>query len=233
MKNSTINMAKFIETVVYYEFFSTIKNIWLNYTIKSVKISEWCIMRDKIVEILEDNNRLSALLIRDHVNEIEHMVKLIVTAYKAGKKVVLFGNGGSAADAQHIASELVGRFKLERKALRAIALTTDISVVTSIANDYGFENIFSRQIEAHVDEDDIVIAISTSGKSPNVLKGLRVARLRGAKLLGLTGKYGTELKEISDVTIIVPSENTPRIQEAHITIGHIICELVERTLFGK
>ena len=215
------------------EFFSIIKNIWLNYNIKSVKISEWCIMRDKIVEILEDNNRLSALLIRDHVNEIEHMVKLIVTAYKTGKKIVLFGNGGSAADAQHIASELVGRFKLERKGLRAIALTTDISVVTSIANDYGFENIFSRQIEAHVDEGDIVIGISTSGKSRNVLKGLRVARLRGAKLLGLTGKYGTELKEISDVTIIVPSENTPRIQEAHITIGHIICELVERTLFGK
>jgi len=190
-------------------------------------------MRDKIVDILEENNRLSALLIKDHVNEIKSMVELIVTAYKTGKKVVLFGNGGSAADAQHIAGELVGRFKLERKGLRAIALTTDISVITSIANDYGYENVFSRQIEAQVDKGDIVIGISTSGKSPNVLKGLRVARSRRAKILGLTGKYGTELKGISDVTIMVPSENTPRIQEAHITIGHIICELVERTLFGK
>ncbi len=215
------------------DYFSTIKNNWLYYNIKNVNVRELCIMRDKIVEILEESNRLIALLIRDHVNEINSMVELIITAYKTGKKVVLFGNGGSATDAQHIAGELVGRFKLERKGLRAIALTVDISVITSIANDYGYENIFSRQIEAHVDEGDIVIGISTSGKSPNVLKGLRVARSRGAKLLGLTGKYGNALKEISDVTIMVPSENTPRIQEAHITIGHIICELVERKLFEK
>ena len=190
-------------------------------------------MRNKIIEILEESTSINGLLIRDHVNEIMSIVELIVTAYKTGKKVVLFGNGGSAADAQHIAGELVGRFKLERKPLRAIALTTDTSVITSITNDYGFDHVFSRQIEALVDESDIVIGISTSGKSPNVLQALQVAHAKGAKIVGLTGKHGTELQKLSDVTIMVPSDNTPRIQEAHITIGHILCELVERTLFGK
>ena len=190
-------------------------------------------MHETIIELLMESQRLYELIMRDHVNEIMRMVELIVTAYQSGKKIVLFGNGGSAADAQHITGELVGRFKLERKALRAIALTTDTSVITSITNDYGYENVFSRQIEAQVDEGDIVIGISTSGKSPNVLKALQTARGKGAKILGLTGKYGTELKKLSDVAIMVPSNNTPRIQEAHITIGHILCELVERILFGK
>jgi D-sedoheptulose 7-phosphate isomerase len=190
-------------------------------------------MRDTIVEILEENKTVTTLIIKDHVDDITRLIQLIITAYKTGKKIVLFGNGGSAADAQHIVGELVGRFKLERKPLRAIALTTDISVVTSIANDYGFENVFSRQIEAQVDEGDIVIGISTSGKSPNVLKGLHVARTKGATIVGLTGMNGTTLKEFSDITIMVPSDNTPRIQEAHIIIGHILCELVERTLFEK
>jgi D-sedoheptulose 7-phosphate isomerase len=214
-------------------FFSTVTNNWLNNNIESVKIREWYIMRDTIVEILEESKTVTTLIIKDHVNDITRLVQLIITAYKTGKKIVLFGNGGSAADAQHIAGELVGRFKLERKPLRAIALTTDISIVTSIANDYGFENVFSRQIEAQVDEGDIVIGISTSGKSPNVLKGLHVAHAKGAKIVGLTGMNGTALKEISDITIMVPSDNTPRIQEAHIIIGHILCELVERTLFEK
>jgi D-sedoheptulose 7-phosphate isomerase len=218
---------------VKYTFFSTVTNNWLNDNKESVKIREWDIMRDTIVEILEESKTVTALIIKDHVNDIIRLVQLIITAYKTGKKIVLFGNGGSAADAQHIAGELVGRFKLERKPLRAIALTTDISVVTSIANDYGFENVFSRQIEAQVDEGDIVIGISTSGKSPNVLKGLHVARAKGAKIVGLTGMNGTALTEVSDIAIMVPSDNTPRIQEAHSIIGHILCELVERTLFEK
>ncbi len=190
-------------------------------------------MREKIVEILEESCRLKETLARDHVDEIKNMVELIVTAYMRGKKVILFGNGGSAADAQHIAGELVGRFKLERRSLPALALTTNTSILTSLANDYGFDEVFSRQIEAQVNENDVVVGISTSGKSSNVLKGLKAARSRGAKVIGLTGKYGTELKELADVAIMVPSTNTPRIQEAHITIGHIICELVESALFGK
>ena len=190
-------------------------------------------MRDKIVGMLEESSRLKKILARDYVDEVESMVNLIVSAYKKGKKVILFGNGGSAADAQHIAGELVGRFKLERRGLRAIALTTDTSVLTSIANDYGFEDVFSRQIEAQVDEGDVVVGISTSGRSPNVLKAIQAARSRGAKVIGFTGKYGNGLKELADVAIMVPSANTPRIQEAHITIGHIICELVESELFGK
>lgn len=190
-------------------------------------------MHDEIVEMLLESGRLKETLARDFVGKVESMVELIVAAYKGGKKVILFGNGGSAADAQHIAGELIGRFKLDRRSLPAIALTTDTSVLTSLANDYGFEDVFSRQIEAQVNEGDIVVGISTSGKSPNVLKGLQAARLKGAKIIGLTGKYGIELKELADVTIMVPSTNTPRIQEAHITIGHIICELVERALFGR
>jgi len=171
-------------------------------------------------------------LAKSKVNEIERMVDFIITAYKAGGKVVLFGNGGSAADAQHIAGELVGKFKLNRQALPAIALTTNTSILTAVANDYGYETVFSRQVEALVNEKDVVIGISTSGNSLNVVETIKTAKMKGAKTIGLTGGNDGKLVEVADLVLMVPSDSTPRIQEAHITIGHIVCELVERELSG-
>ncbi|MFH1096797.1 MAG: D-sedoheptulose 7-phosphate isomerase [Candidatus Desantisbacteria bacterium] len=166
------------------------------------------------------------------IKDVSDAIRLIINAYKQHKKVLICGNGGSAADAQHMAGELVGRFKMERQALGAIALTTDTSILTAIGNDYGFDDIFSRQIEALAETDDVVIGISTSGNSPNVLKGIAMAKKNGAMTIGFTGKDGGKLKDMTDVCIVVPSSNTPRIQEAHITIIHIICLLVEQSLFG-
>ena len=156
----------------------------------------------------------------------------IIEAYRNRKKLILFGNGGSAADAQHIAAELVNKFELERMALPAIALTTDTSILTSIANDYDYSRIFARQVEALAEEGDVVMGISTSGTSPSVIKGIGVAREKGAKTIGLTGKNGGKLAKIVDLVLKVPSNDTPRIQEAHITILHIICYLIEKKLFS-
>lgn len=166
------------------------------------------------------------------LKDVAEVAGMLVDAYRQRKKVLICGNGGSAADAQHMAAELVGRFKMERQALGAIALSTDTSILTAIGNDYGFDDIFSRQIEALTSSGDIVIGISTSGNSPNVLKGMVKAKEKWAVTIGLTGGDGGKLKDLADVCIIVPSSNTPRIQEAHITIIHIICLLVEKTLFG-
>ncbi len=186
----------------------------------------------EIAGMLEESARVKLALAKGNIAEIERMVSLIVTAVKAGGKVVLFGNGGSAADAQHLAGELVGRFKLERRALPAIALTTNTSILTAMANDCGYETVFSRQVEALVSEKDVVIAISTSGNSPNVIEAVKAAKKKGARTIGLTGGSGGKLAEVADLVITVPSNDTPRIQEAHITIGHIVCELVERELAG-
>lgn len=158
---------------------------------------------------------------------------LLTDALRAGHKVLLFGNGGSAADAQHIAAELVGRYKLLRPALPALALTTDTSALTAIGNDYGYQAVFARQVEAHARPGDVVIAISTSGNSPSVLEGVAVARRQGAVTIGLTGGDGGRLLAAVDQCIVVPSTQTPHIQQAHITIGHIICDLVEQALFGE
>lgn len=187
-------------------------------------------MRREIAKGLEESARIKGVIAKDKVGEIESMVKLINTAYKTGGKVVLFGNGGSAADAQHIACELVGRFVLKRQAFPAIALTTNTSTLTALANDYGYETVFSRQVEAVVNERDVVIGISTSGDSPNVVEAIKTAKTKGAKTVGLTGGKGGKLAEVADLVLIVPSDSTPRIQEAHITIGHIVCELVEKEL---
>jgi D-sedoheptulose 7-phosphate isomerase len=187
----------------------------------------------KIDDILKESEGVKEELRRktSELEKIEKVSKLIVEALKNGKKVILFGNGGSAADAQHIACELAGRFKLERRGLPAIALTTNTSVLTAIANDYGYEQVFSRQVEGIMERGDIVIGISTSGKSPNVIEGIKVAKERGAFTVGLTGHEGGRLEEAADICIRVPSNDTPRIQEVHITIGHIICQLVEENLF--
>ena len=187
-------------------------------------------LHSEIIKGLEESAQIKKAIAESKVDEIASMVKLIITAYKIGGKVVLFGNGGSAADAQHLAGELVGQFKLKRQALPAIALTTNTSVLTAVANDYGYDAVFSRQVEALVNEKDVVIGISTSGNSPNVIEAIKLAKTKGAKTIGLTGGNGGKLAEVADLALIVPSDSTPRIQEAHITIGHIVCELVEKEL---
>jgi D-sedoheptulose 7-phosphate isomerase len=189
-------------------------------------------MGSEIAQRLEESAQLKQAIAKSLIDEIESAVKYIIMSYKAGGKVVLFGNGGSAADAQHIASELVGQFLLKRQAFPAIALTTNTSILTAVANDYGYEAVFSRQIEALVTEKDVVIGISTSGNSPSVVEAIEMAKAKGAKTIGLTGSNGGKLAEVADLVLTVPSDVTPRIQEAHITIGHIVCELVERELSG-
>lgn len=158
--------------------------------------------------------------------------ELLTAAVLKGRKPVFFGNGGSAADAQHIAAEFVGRFAFDRPALPALALNANSSAVTAIGNDYGFENVFARQIEAFGVEGDVAIGISTSGNSANVVKGLEAARQRGMGTIGFTGAGGGKMKSVADICICVPSDETPRIQESHILIGHILAELAEVARFA-
>ncbi len=155
----------------------------------------------------------------------------IAAAFRAGQKLLVFGNGGSAADAQHLAAEFVNRFRLERKPLPAIALTTDTSILTAIANDYDFAEVFSKQVEALGSPGDVALGISTSGRSPNVIRALAKAREKGLFTIGLGGGDGGRLPEVSDLLILVPSSETPRIQEGHLFFIHLVCELVEEALF--
>ncbi len=158
--------------------------------------------------------------------------RTIADAFKAGRKVLLFGNGGSAADAQHIAAEFMNRFLIERPPLPAIALTTDTSILTSVSNDYAFDEIFSKQVKALGKKGDVAVGITTSGSSPNVLKALRVAKKLGMTTIALTGEGG-KAASLADISLCVPSRSTPRIQEAHITVGHMICELTDALLFRE
>jgi D-sedoheptulose 7-phosphate isomerase len=167
----------------------------------------------------------------ESVNILAQITQKIIEAYRSGNKVILFGNGGSAADAQHIAAELVSRFYKDRKGLPALALHTNASVLTAIANDYDYSEIFERQLEAHVQKGDVVLGISTSGTSENILKGLKKAKELGAFTLGFAGEKGREIDNTADLVFNVPSGDTPRIQEVHITAGHIICYLVEKEMF--
>ena len=155
----------------------------------------------------------------------------LVNVFRKGRQVLLFGNGGSASDAQHITAELVGRFAFDRPALPAISLAEGLSNVTAIANDHGFDQVFARQLEALARPGDLAIAISTSGNSPNVLAGVAAAKKIGAYTVGLTGRSGGRLKPFVDVCLCIPSDDTPRIQECHILVGHILCEIVESELF--
>ncbi len=166
----------------------------------------------------------------ENIPEIIRIIESITKSLKKGNKIILFGNGGSAADAQHIAAELVGRFGYDRKSLPAISLTTDTSVITSIGNDYSFEKIFSRQCESLVNKGDVVVGISTSGNSINVKNGLLVSKRKGAKTVGFLGHKGGHIKNIVDIPLIVNSNSTPRIQEVHRTSAHIICEMVEKNI---
>lgn len=171
------------------------------------------------------------ITVADHLSDkIEEAIGIMIKSLENKKKILVMGNGGSAADAQHIVAELVGRFKLERKAIPAITLTTNTSTLTAIGNDYSFDRIFSRQLEALAEEGDVVLGLSTSGLSANLNSAFKTAKERGAVTIGLLGKDGGEMKGLVDLCIIVPSSNTPRIQEAHITIGHIICEEIENRL---
>jgi len=153
-----------------------------------------------------------------------------VNTLKLGKKIILFGNGGSASDAQHIAAELTGRYKTERKGLPGLALTTDTSALTAIGNDFGFERIFDRQIESLANDGDLIIAISTSGNSPNVINALKKGREMGCVTIGFSGKNGGKMNGYCDINLVVPSNNTPRIQEMHILFGHIICEIIDQNI---
>jgi len=167
------------------------------------------------------------------IKEINSAVNMIIKTIEKGKKIVIFGNGGSAADAQHMAAEFVGRYLIERDSLPAIALTTDTSALTGIGNDYGFEKVFARQCDALVNNGDLVIAISTSGKSPNIIEGIKTSKNKNAKIILLTGKNNNKLKHLTDITIRVPSNETPRIQESHRIIIHIMCEFVEKHFLKK
>ena len=190
-------------------------------------------MRKIVIRELEESASIKRILAENLPDVIANAAKIVLNVYKAGGKVFLIGNGGSAADAQHIAAELAGRFKLERTGLPAIALTTNTSVLTALANDYGYDRVFSHQLEALAKDKDVLIAITTSGTSPNILKAVEMAHSKGVTVIGLTGAKGGKLKDMADLTIMVPSDDTARIQEAHITIGHIICHLVEKGLFGE
>lgn len=163
---------------------------------------------------------------------IAEMAAMLTDTFTSGGKLLVMGNGGSAADAQHFAAEIVGRFKLERRALPAVALSTDTSILTAIGNDYGFEVVFSRQVEALAAPGDVVVGISTSGNSPNVLKAFHVARERDCRTIGLLGRDGGSIKAACDLALVVPSDDTPRIQEGHIAVIHIVCDLVEKALFA-
>jgi len=188
-------------------------------------------MIKRINELIKESIRVKEKLLETQSFEIDRAAKLIISCLKRGGKVIVFGNGGSAADSQHFAAELVGRFKKERKPLPAIALTTNTSILTAIANDYNYEDVFQKQIEALGDKRDVAIGISTSGKARNVIKGIITAKKMKMKTICLTGERGTDLARLVDVSIIVPSADTARIQEAHITVEHILCELIEDTLF--
>jgi D-sedoheptulose 7-phosphate isomerase len=169
----------------------------------------------------------TAKKMEDLLSLIKEAGELCLNALKNGNKIMLCGNGGSAADSQHIAAELSGRFKKERIPLAGIALTTDTSALTAIGNDYGYEYVFSRQLEALGKEGDVLIAISTSGNSPNVIKAIESAKKTGMKVITLSGKDGGKMRKTGDVNIVIPSNDTPRIQEMHIMVGHMICALID------
>ncbi|MFN7065741.1 MAG: D-sedoheptulose 7-phosphate isomerase [Aquificaceae bacterium] len=187
-------------------------------------------MLDLVTNSFRESAEVKLAFVEMYAERIWEVGQMMAKALKSGNKVLLFGNGGSAADAQHIAAEMVGRFKKERGALPAIALTTDTSILTALGNDYGFETIFERQVQALCMPGDIAIGISTSGSSPNVIRGLMKAHDLGATTIVFTGKKEGKVVEIAHYSFIVPSYDTPRIQECHITLGHVLCEIIDRLL---
>ena len=187
----------------------------------------------RIREIFQTHARVADAFLGSSAGDVAVLARTLTAALRARRTVLLFGNGGSAADAQHLAAEFVNRFTFDRPALPSIALTTDTSVLTSIGNDDGFDRVFARQIEALGRRGDVAVGISTSGRSPNVIEGLRTARLRGLVTVGLTGAAGGPMARLCRHLVRVPSNETARIQEIHILVGHILCQLVDESLFGK
>jgi D-sedoheptulose 7-phosphate isomerase len=189
--------------------------------------------REDIEKQIRDSISVKKDVLNSNVKTINDIINKIITAYKNNKKVIWFGNGGSAADAQHLACELVSKFKLERKPLRSLALTTNTSLLTAVSNDYNFENVFERQVEGLAEKGDILIGITTSGTSPNIIKALKKGKQIGTINIALIGEYGDKIRDYTDLLISIKSKDTPRIQESHIMIGHIICEIVEKKIFSK
>jgi len=190
-------------------------------------------MEDIIVKIFKDSSRLKESFVNDNLSAIVRVVEVMTAVLKAGNKIMIFGNGGSAADAQHLAGEFVNRFLIERPPLPAIALSTDTSIITSIGNDYDFSEIFSKQLRALGQPGDLAWGISTSGRSRNVYKGLEQAKKMGLITFALTGKDGGEIARIADYHLNVASDSTPRIQEVHITLGHVLCQMIDLKLFQR
>ncbi len=187
-------------------------------------------MKDRIIQDIQDSIRVKEALLKSCVPLIEKAARLVGDCVRKGHQVLFFGNGGSASDSQHLAAEFVGRYERERRALPAIALTTDTSILTAVANDYGYDKVFERQIEALGRKGDVAFGISTSGHSKSVLLGIAKAKALGLATIGLSGRSGGELSSMVDVSIVIPSQKTSRIQEAHILIGHMICERVDELL---
>jgi len=188
--------------------------------------------KSKVEDSLAQSAFVKLLLLQRQSEVIAKIGTTLAGVLKGGKTVFVFGNGGSAADAQHIAAELEARFLRERRALRCHALTTNTSTLTAVGNDYGYEYTFSRQVEAYCRKGDAVIAISTSGNSPNVLEAVRRAKKIGARTVGFTNEKGGKLRSLVDLCLRVPSTDTQRVQECHLTVGHIVCDIIESTLFG-
>jgi D-sedoheptulose 7-phosphate isomerase len=190
-------------------------------------------MKEKILREFKESVSVKEKFIQEHLDTVIEVSKAIASAFNEGNKLILFGNGGSSTDASHIAAEFVNRFKRERPGLPAIALNTDMAVITSIANDYDYSEIFSRQLKSLAVEGDIVVAITTSGHSSNILKAMEVARKKKLRSVLFTGAKGEKIAAKSTFSFVVPSENTPRIQETHITLGHVLCLMVEEILFEE
>lgn len=192
-------------------------------------------MSNYIVNQIEEAIQVQQRMLNDNelLEKITISANKCIDSLKSGKKILLAGNGGSAADSQHIAGELVSRFAFDRPGLPAIALTTDTSILTAIGNDYGYECLFSRQIQALGNDGDIFIAYSTSGKSPNILKAIKEAKDRGIYTIGLTGNRKAEMNDMCEIILEVPSSDTPKIQEGHLIIGHILCGIIENKIFGN
>jgi D-sedoheptulose 7-phosphate isomerase len=189
-------------------------------------------LEQQVRDTLEESIAVKRALLDDDLSTVVEIAERIVVTFRSGGKILLFGNGGSAADAQHVAAELVNRFQVDRAALPALALATDTSILTAIANDGSFEDVFARQVEGLAQEGDAVVGISTSGKAANVCRGVEAARRHGAATIGFSGREGGDLKGLVDLCFCVPSDDTARIQETHIAVWHAICDIVEQELFA-
>jgi len=190
-------------------------------------------MKSIILDEFKKHIAVSSKTMESISDLIEIAANICINSLKNGNKILLIGNGGSAADAQHIAAEIIGRYKLERKGLPAIALTTDTSVITSISNDFGYLSVFTRQVEALANKDDVLIAISTGGSSSNIISAIKLAKELNCKTIGFSGRDGGAFNDLCDVNLLVASDDTPRIQEMHILIGHTICQLIDNAFINS